>query len=334
VSALRLKSYEFRRERQASWTELEGLVDVVEQRGMTALSADQLARLPSLYRHALSSLSVARSISLDRNVLDYLESLVGRAYFCVYGTRRHLRDALADFFGWRFPAMVRRFRWQILISALVTVGGVLVGFFLVLDDPERFYAFVSPEYAQGRVPSSTTEELKKVLYETETTAADKLTAFASFLFTHNAKIGILSFAIGFAAGLPVFYLMFLNGLVLGAFAALYHSRGLSLDFWGWILPHGITEISAVVLCGGAGLVLAQALIFPGRHSRLDNLGLKGRDAGVIALGAVVMFFVAGLIEGIFRQSVTNVAARYTVAITTLVVWGLYFTFQGRDKEPR
>ena len=108
--SINLKSFDFRREREASWRELEQLIQRIEKRRIRSLSAQELARLPILYRAALSSLSVARSISLDRNVVEYLESLVGRTYFFVYGTKRSLRTALADFFFYRFPAAFRRSR--------------------------------------------------------------------------------------------------------------------------------------------------------------------------------------------------------------------------------
>jgi len=328
LAALKLKSVEFRREREASWAELEQLVGRVEKRGVRALAAAELARLPVLYRATLSSLSVARAISLDRNVIDYLESLTARAYFCVYGVKRHLRDAAADFFLRRFPAAVRGLRYHLAMAALVLLLGALVGFFLVQQDENRFYSFVSDDYANGRGPTASTEELKEPLYHQES-VAETLSAFATFLFTHNAKIGILAFALGFIAGVPALILLFTNGLILGAFAALYAQRGLSLDFWAWILPHGITELSAVVFCGAAGLAIGQSLLFPGERTRLGNLQKRGRVAGQLVLGAVLMFFVAGLIEGIFRQSVMSIPVRYSVAAATLCAWIAYFAWTAR-----
>lgn len=326
-----LKSLEFRREREPIWRELETLLDAAQKQGFEALTPEELARLPHLYRATLSSLSVARAISLDLNVVEYLESLAGRAYFYVYGTHRHLREVLAEFFLYRFPAGVRRFGWYIALAALVMLLGVATGFFITLDNQDRFYTFVDEEYAQGRSPAASTSELRAVLYE-EHDAGDALATFAAFLFTHNAKIGILAFALGFMAGLPVMLLMFTNGLVMGAFAALYHARGLSVDLWGWLLPHGVTELFAVVLCGGLGLVLAQAVVFPGRYTRLRNLALRGREAGVVMIGAVLLFFVAGLIEGLFRQLVTDVTVRYCVAAASAVLWLGYFGFVGRGRE--
>jgi len=327
--AITLKSYEFRREREKAWSELEGLVLTVEKHGISALAAADLARMPGLYRSALSSLSVARAVSLDRALVEYLESLTGRAYFVVYGTKRHTRAALKSFLTERFPRAVRRFRWAFMLSFLILMAGAVTAFLVTRAEQERFYTFVDSSYASGRGPASSTEELRRGLYDGAENTVEELSAFASFLLTHNAKIGILCFALGFVVGIPVFVLIFQNGLILGAFAALYQGRGLGLDFWGWVLPHGVTELGALVLCGGAGLMLARGIVFPGRHRRLDNLGKLGRDAGVVVLGAVGMFFIAGLIEGLFRQRVTDLTTRWVVVGVSLVLWGLYFGWCGR-----
>jgi len=329
TEATGLRSSQFRREREGAWRELEKLIQHAEKTGVRSLPAQYVVRLPLLYRATLSSLSVARAISLDRNLVDYLESLCARAYFCVYGTTQPLRDAASGFFRDRFPAAVRRYRAHIALSALFLALGTLVAFVLVTRDADWYYVFVEEAYAQGRDPAATTEDLRGILYGSGRPEA--LGAFASFLFTHNARIGMMAFALGFVAGIPVYLLLFTNGLILGAFAALYASRGLGIEFWGWILPHGVTELLAVVLCGGAGLVLAQALVFPGRHTRLRNLAKKGRDAGVIVLGAVAMLFVAGLIEGFFRQLVHDAVARYLVALASAILWGAYFALAGRER---
>jgi uncharacterized membrane protein SpoIIM required for sporulation len=328
-----LKSTQFRKEREGTWRELERLVARAEKAGVRSLPAQQLARLPLLYRATLSSLSVARAISLDRNLVEYLESLCARAYFCVYGTTRSLGHAVSGFFGERFPAAVRRFRWHVAMAGLFLVLGTLVGHVLVSRDPDWYYVFVDGDLANGRDPAATTEFLRNTLYDGGDDSTARLGAFASFLFTHNARVGMMAFALGFVAGIPVYLLLFSTGLMLGAFGALYASRGLGVALWGWLLPHGITELLAVVLCGGAGLILAQALVFPGRHTRLRNLAIRGREAGVIVLGAVAMLLVAGLLEGFFRQMVQSDTVRYLVAMTTAVFWAFYFLRAGREARP-
>src|SRR5262252_2823229 len=326
-----LKSAAFRAEREASWRQLETLLSRLQKHGLAALGANDLARLPVLYRATLSSLSVARAISLDRNLLEYLETLSARAYLAVYGTRRHLGEAVWDFFARRFPRAVRNYRWHLALAGLLLALGTAAGWALTQADSERFYGFVGSAMAQGRGPTSSTESLRAVLYDREG-AAKMLKTFAMFLFSHNSQVGLLAFAIGAAGAVPAALLLFMNGLGMGAFAALYRSRGLSLDFWGWILPHGVTELTAVALCGAAGLVVGGALIFPGREERLAGLARRGREAGVPVLGAVAMFFVAGLIEGLFRQLVHSVPIRYSVAAVSAAVWIAYFRLAGRERQ--
>jgi uncharacterized membrane protein SpoIIM required for sporulation len=325
-----LKSAQFRREREAAWRELEDLLARLETRGLESLTADELHRLPVLYRSAVSSLSVAAAISLDKNLLDYLTALVGRAYIAVYGAKRRLGEAVAEFFRVQFPGAVRRYPLFVLAAYLLMGLGVLTGYRMVLADPESYYSLVDEGMAQGRNPASSTQELRDALYG----GGEHLGFFASGLIIHNSWVGLGCFALGFVAGVPTIYLLFLNGLLLGGMAGLYQTRGLGAELWAWVLPHGVTELSAVCLCGAAGMAIGAALIFPGRHTRLQNLALQGREVTLLAVGAVVMFLIAGLIEGIFRQVVHDVAARWSLATLTLAFWSWYFLAMGRSSEGR
>jgi uncharacterized membrane protein SpoIIM required for sporulation len=325
----RLKSYDFRKERQSTWAELDRLVQIVEKKGIRKLNPKQLARLPLLYRASLSALSVARSISLDRALLEYLETLSGRAYFAVYGSSTRLRDSFGALLTHRFPCAVRRNLLPIGIAGAFMLLGVIVAWVLTARDPDWYYVFVGEGMSNGRDPAATTAELRETLYDS---GGSSLATFASFLFTHNARVGFLAFTLGFLAGIPVYILMFTNGMVLGAFAALFASRGLGVDLWLWLLPHGVTELGAIILCGGAGLMLANAILFPGRNTRMANLARQGREAGVIAIGCVVLFLIAGLIEGFFRQLVTNQFARALMVVVTSTALLVYFRYAGRGRD--
>lgn len=326
-----LKSVEFRRERERTWHELEDMVARAEKRGLKSLPAEDLLRLPTLYRATLSSLSVARSISLDQNLLHYLESLSARAYFQVYGARAGLFEGVSYFLRQGFPAAVRAALWPNLLSALWIVLGGIIGFLLVQANADWYYTFVGDGMAGGRTPAASTEYLRDVLYDGADTAADWLYVFATYLFSHNAGIGMFAFALGFALGVPTVLLLFYNGLTLGAFLALYDSRGLTWDLVGWLSVHGTTELLAIVLCGGGGLVLASAIAFPDRETRLESLARRGRAAGTLIMGAVLMLFIAGLLEGFARQLVTDITARYLIGGAMLVFWLAYFTLGGRGR---
>lgn len=319
-----LKSVEFRREREPSWRELEDLVARTEHGGLSGLSQDEISRLPGLYRAALSSLSVARSISLDKELIIYLEGLTQRAYLSVYAPRHSVSASIRNFFAQRFPDLVRGLTPFLGVAFLVLVAGILTGIVLTLENPDRFYSFVDPQYAQGRGPLTSREELLEVLTGAERGVIDELGAFATFLFTNNATIGLLCYGLGFAAGVPVLLLVFTNGLILGAFSAIHTRADLSLEFWSWVLPHGVTELFAVCLCAAAGLSVGYSAVFPGRYRRRDQLARKGREAAQVVIGAVAMFFLAALIEGLFRQLVHSVPIRLTVAAASVGFWLWYF----------
>jgi len=329
----KLKSYQFRTEREKSWRELGELIVQIDRKGIRSLQSAELYRLPVLYRSAVSSLSVARAISLDRALVQYLEALVSRAYTAVYSCRHPARNALRQFFQRDLPRAVRQFSHQLGLACGILLLGTLCGLLLTLEDPNRFYTFIPSEMGQGRGPNASTQSLRESLYATGKDASE-LQMFATFLFTHNAKLAMLCFALGFAAGAPVVILLFYNGLILGSLAAVFQLRGLGVEFWGWVLPHGVTELGAICLCGAGGLALGQALIFPGQHSRLDNLAIVGRRAGVLVIGAVVMLVIAALIEGFFRQTVQNVTIRWLLATGSLFFYIWYFGYVGREHDDR
>src|SRR5262249_32692472 len=120
---LRMPSVRFRQEREASWRELEGLVDRVQRLGLRSLSAEELGRLPVLYRAALSSLSVARAIALDAALLAYLNALAARAHVVLHGGREPFAPAFRRFWAQTFPRAVRSLRWHMRVAILLTALG-------------------------------------------------------------------------------------------------------------------------------------------------------------------------------------------------------------------
>jgi len=334
MSETALRSALFRREREARWRELEALVSKVERHGVRSLDATELHALPVLYRAAISSLSVARSISLDRNVLEYLEGLANRAYSCVYSPRRRAHRVIAEFFARGFPRAVRELRgWMLLSLLLFSVGG-FTGYGMTMTEIDHYHLFIDASLANGRDPTAETEELLDVIFNRDQEAEeDDLSFFATILFTNNAQIGLLCFAAGVVPLLLVGLILFQNGAMLGAFVALHDHHDIGVEFGSWVLPHGVTELLAVVLCGGAGLAVGMSVVFPGRRTRIESLVIAGRRAGTVVIGCVSMFLIAALIEGYFRQIVDDVALRYAVVAVTAAFWGWYFLRVGRRGAP-
>ena len=324
-----LKSYQFRQERENSWRELEAIIAKAEKGGIKKLSAEEAIRLPSLYRAALSSLSVARNVSLDQNLLSYLENLTTRAFFQVYGAHSSFSSKFVQFFTQSFPRAVRENAIYVLLSFLFMALGTVVGFALVQASPDWFYAFVDPGLAGGRNPDASVEYLRDGLFPQEVDSGEVLQTFASFLFSHNARIGMLCFALGFALGIPTALLLVKNGLMLGAFLSLFHSKGLLFELGGWLLIHGVTELLAIILCGAAGFMLAGVFLSRKRQKKLSRFGEIGRVAGRIVIGAVFLFFLAAILEGFFRQLITDTSIRYAIAVGSIFLWSVYFSRTAR-----
>ena len=319
--AILVNASRFRAAHAADWERLEALVTRVEKRSVRALTDDDLLALPLLYRTTLSSLSVARETSLDAGLIAYLEQLSTRAYFQIYGVPTSAWTQIARFFARDWPRAVQALWRETLAALLLTVAGAVTAYLLVRGDPSWFYAIVPEGLASGRDPSASTASLARTLYARQ----DKLLGtFAAYLFTHNAQIAIFSFALGFAFAIPTALLILYNGMMLGAFMAVFTPKGLGVGFAGWLAIHGTTEMFAIILAGATGFRIGTAIAFPGRMARMDAAVTAGRLAATAMAGTVLMLAVAGLLEGIGRQTVLTDAGRFAIGGAMLVAWLLYF----------
>ena len=323
MAELQLKSHRFRAEREADWRRLETLLARVEKGGARKLTRDELVEMPVLYRQALSSLSVARAISLDQGLVGYLESLCTRAYFFIYGARSRPMERIAGFFVRDWPRAVRGLRRETLISGGLLILGAVVAYVLVRRDPDWFYGFIPQQMAGGRDPAASTAFLKSTLYP-KLNGHEAYSVFAAFLFRNNAQVSLFAFALGFAFCVPTAALVLYNGCSAGALMALFASRGLALPLAGWLLIHGVTELFAVILSGAAGFCIGWAVVFPGERRRVDAAADAGRRAALVMGGVVVMLFVAGLLEGFARQLIQLDVARLSIAAASAVIWAVYF----------
>jgi uncharacterized membrane protein SpoIIM required for sporulation len=328
-----LKSLRFRQEREADWSELERLVNTYERSGVKGMSDEEILAAPVLYRSTLSALSVARSTSLDKAVIDYLESLCARGYFFIYGSRTTVLEKLSSFFRTDWHNSVRQLWRETLVSTLLVLLGVGLAMALYAQNTEWYFAFVPGELAAGRDPSASMESLRSTLYDGGDEDKEGLTVFASYLFKHNTGVAILAFALGFAFGVPSAVVMVMNGAMLGMFVALFRSHGLGFEVGGWLMVHGVTEFFAFILAGAAGMNLGRAMAFPGQQSRLDALAKAGIVSGTVMGGCIVMLLVAGLLEGFARQLITSDTVRYTIAGLSAFIWCAYFYGPRGQKAP-
>jgi uncharacterized membrane protein SpoIIM required for sporulation len=317
-----LRSDRFRLEREREWKRLEAIIVRMEKGGLKRIADDDLIALPTLYRTAASSLAVARETSLDAATLAYLEGLVQRAWFQVYGPRvgfgRWLRGFLLG--GW--SRAVRALWLDIAIALFVMVAGTVVGWLLVARDEAWYYRIYPAGGGDPRVPGATREQLLATLGHDD--GAYGLAGFAAQLFSNNSAVCILAFALGFAFGIPSLLLLVHNLALLGALLWLFHGQGLTVELAAWLSVHGTTELTGILLSGAAGLHIGRTMAFPGTLAVLDAAAAAGRRAAVVMVGVVIMMVIAALLEAFPRQLVEDTAGRFLIGGSMLLFWLSYF----------
>lgn len=326
-----LRSDRFRLEREAEWKRLDAIVTRMEGGRLSRVPDEELLELPALYRTAASSLSIARETSLDAATLAYLETLVQRAWFQVYGPQIGFIAWLRRFFAGGWSAAIRQIWLDICIALAVMVTGAIVGWLLVARDTDWYYALVPGVFTDTRVPGASREVLEATLSGADD--AGGLSAFSAYLFSNNAGVAILAFALGFAFGIPSLMLLVHNLAIMGAMLWLFHDAGLAVEFLAWLSVHGTTELFAILLAGAAGLHIGRSMAFPGDRKLLAAAAESGRRAAIVMLGVVLMMIVAALLESFARELVKPTPLRFAIGGTMLAFWlSYFFLFRSRGEN--
>jgi uncharacterized membrane protein SpoIIM required for sporulation len=321
IESAALRSDRFRLEREGEWRRLEAIVARMERGGLRRIPDDDLIALPVLYRTAASSLAVARETSLDAATLAYLEALVQRAWFQVYGPRQGFARWLRGFLFGGWSRAVRELWLEMGIALFVMVSGAVVGWLLVAQDEAWYYRLYPAGMGDTRVPGATREQLLETLGSGDGMG---FSAFAAQLFSNNSAVSILAFALGFAFGIPSLLLLVHNLALLGALLWLFHGQGLVVELAAWLSVHGTTELFGILLSGAAGLHIGRSMAFPGKLSVLDAAAAAGRRSAVVMVGVVIMMVIAALLEAFPRQLVTDTPSRFLIGGTMLIFWLSYF----------
>ncbi|MEX2504662.1 MAG: stage II sporulation protein M [Egicoccus sp.] len=255
----------------------------------------------------------------DAAVSARLSRLLAQSSSVVHGTRPRSLGAFVEAVRTTFPAAVWHARRAITVATLVFVAGFAATALWLANSPAAYEAAAPAADRQAYI-----EEDFEAYYSSEPG-----TAFAARVFTNNAGVGALAFGSGIAAGIPTLAVLLFNGVNVGVAAGLLHAAGQAGRFWGLILPHGLLELTAVFVAGGAGLQLGWALIVPGERTRRASLAEEGRRSVVIVLGLVLVFLVAGLLEGYVTPAPWPTGLRVGVGAAVWLAFLGYVVVYGR-----
>jgi uncharacterized membrane protein SpoIIM required for sporulation len=319
-----MREHGFVARRQAGWDRLEALLATVSRSGLRTLTPDDLTELALLYRAATSDLAASKTRGYDPDLTAYLNRLTARAYAVVHaGSAQGGWHNVATFFYATFPQEFRRSGRIIAATSALFVAAWIVAYWLVSAHPANAYALMSAE----QIPTIT-KSLHDSNFGFDRSYAP---AMSTMIITNNIKVAMIAFAGGMTLGVLTLWAILNNGLMVGGLGALFASKGFGTDFWATIAPHGVIELTSIQIAGAAGLLLAQAIVAPGRLRRIDALKANARRAGVLMIGVAGLLVIAGTIEGFVTPQRTTEIFRFGVGALTAVLLTAYLGLAGRKK---
>jgi uncharacterized membrane protein SpoIIM required for sporulation len=308
---------------QPTWDRLAQLTKQA-RRSVRNLRPEELDEFVQLYQRTSTHLSHARTYYASPALTARLTRLVAEASGVIYGKRARTVRVVGTFFAVTFPAAVWHARRFVLVAALLTFGPALAMGIWVANSDAALDA-TAPEALREAYVNEDFES-----YYSSAPAAQ----FATEVTINNIQVAILAFAAGILFCLGTAYVLVLNGANVGVAAGLFAAAAQQPKFWGLILPHGLLELTAVVIAGAAGLRLGWAIIAPGDRSRAEALAREGRRSIVIVLGLIAAFVVAGTIEGFVTGSGLPTSVRVGIGVVVELAFLAYIFVQGRAAEAR
>jgi uncharacterized membrane protein SpoIIM required for sporulation len=313
--------------RRPEWVRLEDMLKRTSSGNLHGLSRTELMDLGKLYRRVTSDLSYVKSNTSNQDIILYLNDLAGRAHGLLYADApRNLGRSIVTFLLRGFPILFRAHGRMIAISSAIFLLSAFFAAGMVAHNPKSFNKLV-PAMLRGADDSGADDKLGPDEDKGIATPA----SFSSGIMTNNIFVSIRAFAGGVTFGVWTVRELVENGKMLGALGMRFSRKPkVALRFWSLILPHGIIELLAIAIAGGAGLILGWSLISPGNLTRWDSLRLASRQAAPLMGGVIGMLVVAGMIEGFITPSPLDAWTKLAFAGVTAIGCVLYFGLAGRD----
>ena len=280
--------------REPNWQRLDALLRQVEKKGLKSLKAAEIRELASLYRSVSADLARARTNQVGTILVQDLQQLTSRSYSQIYqGSRRQEWQAVMEFSRWGFPAIVQETFGYTAVATAIFLLGALIAWWFSWQDP-MFMSMVVPEELIVKVRDRHELWMGSIL--------GREPVESSNIMINNISVSFKAVAGGITAGAFTVFLLALNGVLIGAVATLVGQNNLVYPFWAFVFPHGSLELPAIFLAGGAGLLIARGMLFPGEYTRVEALKFYGYKAAQLVFGIVPMLIIAGTIEGFYSPS--------------------------------
>ncbi len=303
------------------WQEFARLLAEAQERGLTALGEEGVSDFVARYREIITDLARLRTATRDREVaaVYQVSRLAAAGHNLLYRGQRLDPWSIPHYLFRTVPAEIRR-AWRpiLLASVLLFVPGA-ISFVAVLRSPVAAQALVS----RGMVDRAETGVVRDQAgggYLPEEGMKLRGPILASSIATNNVRVTYTIFATGVTGGVLTVFMLLMNGIsALGAPLGYYARLGILPQILGFVVGHGVLELTAICISGGAAFELAAGLFLPGALTRRESLVRRGRRALHLVAGTTLLLIVAGLIEGFISPLVWPLTWKLLLSAATAVM---------------
>jgi uncharacterized membrane protein SpoIIM required for sporulation len=297
-----------------TWDRLEVLVK--RRRRLTGTEVDELV---DLYQRVSTHLSMVRTVSTDSVLVGRLSGLVAQARSAVTGAHAPLWREFIRFWTVSFPVVAyRSWRWWLGTAVVFFFVTALIAVW-VSGNPEVQATIGTPSEIDKLVNNDFAS------YYRENPAG----SFALQVWTNNSWIAVQCIGSAILLGIPIPYVLFQNAANLGVIAGLMFNADKADIFLGLIIPHGLIELTAVLLAGASAMRLGWSVVSPGNRPRGQVLAEQGRAMVAVAVGLVGVLLVSGLIEALVTPSPLPTFGRIGIGVAAEIGFLAYVVHFGR-----
>jgi uncharacterized membrane protein SpoIIM required for sporulation len=307
----------FLQQNQARWQQYEQA---------PARNPDELA---ARFVALTDDLAYAQTFYPQSPTTAYLNSLAGKLHQRLYANKREGSHRLGHFWAVELPLLVARHHRTLALAAVLFIIFAAIGALSAAYDDTFVRVVMGDDYVNQTIANIRKGDPMAVYKgQGETLMFLGITA-------NNIAVALRAFAMGATLGIGTIHALFTNGVMLGAFQQFFYQyhvlKASVLTIW----IHGTLEISAIILAGGAGLVMARGMLFPGTYSRAQAFRTAARDGLKLAIGLVPIFIVAGFLEGfVTRHTEMPIAASVAIIGSSAAFIGWYFGLYPRQVQHR
>ena len=273
--------------------------------------------LANNYIKITNDLAFAQTYYPKSKTKDYLNELALFAHQSIYKDQRTSSNQFVEFFVNDVPNVVYKNRKFLLYSFLIFSLAVLIGILSSHFDPDFTRLILGDDYV-----NKTLVNIKKgdpaAIYKGGSETGSTLA-----ITINNIQVAFYAFTLGLFFSIGTGYILFSNGIMLGAFHYMFYQEGVLGKAMSAIWMHGTIEISVIIIAGACGLMLGNGFMFPGTLSRRKSLTIKAKEAVMILVSTIPMFIIAGFIEGFITRlyDVNLYISLFVILLSiVLIVW--------------